>query len=178
MEDGRLDVVARLFKGERTAYLFSKLVDEKKVAVGVGASQVSGAWSSEFKVIIYGAPHRKAADILKAFDAAMAEIVSEGVPTSAIEGAAYEETIGRALAYEGTSTRASEFGKFWTLAGNADYASRDFARYRGISPADTKETIERWLPANRRVVLLVDPDPKASAAGEARARRFTPVGKP
>jgi zinc protease len=178
VEDGRLDVIARLFKGERTAYLFWKLVDDKKVAVGIRARQHSGAWSSEFEVTINGAPHRKAAEVLRAFDVAVSDIANEGVPTAAIEGAAYEETVGRALAYEGTATRASEFGKFWTLAGNADYASRDFARYRGISPAEIKETMERWLPANRRVVLLVDPDPTASAAGEARARRFTPASKP
>jgi hypothetical protein len=94
---------------------------------------------------------------------------------SEIDGAAYEVTIDRVFSYERSLTRASEYGKFWALAGNADYAHRDFARFAGITPEVVAETLRRWLPHDRRVVLLVSPDPTAPAAGQFKGRVSIPV---
>ena len=178
-EDGRLEVIARFCHGDRTSLLFWKLVDDKKVARNVYPRERPGAWASEFDVTVEGVPGRSAAELLKAFDASMDEILAQGgITQSGIDGAAYEVTIDRIFAYEKSETRATEYGKFWTLAGTGDYASRDFARYSGMTPQVAEETIRRWLPRNRRVVLLVSPDPSAPAAGQRRGRRVTPAVKP
>jgi zinc protease len=177
-EDGRLEVLSRCFLGDRTSLLYWNLIDEKKVARDVHARERPGAWASEFDVVVEGAPGRSAAELLAAYDAAMDAILAKGIDQSMIDGASYEATIGRVYAYEGSATRAADYGRFWTLAGNADYASRDFARFTGITPEIADKTLRRWLPRDRRVVLLVTPDPAAPAAGVKKGRRETPVREP
>src|ERR1019366_2819737 len=66
-EDARLDVVARVLAGSRTAWLFWKLVDEKKVAVSVTARQRSEALGSQFDVRIEGAKGKTPRPLLAAF---------------------------------------------------------------------------------------------------------------
>jgi zinc protease len=169
IEDARLEVVAHCFKGDRTAWLFWKLVDDKRVARGIGARQRAGVWGSEFEVLVEGVPGRSADEILTAFDEAMNEIQQRQPTQWELDSASYEVTIDRVFSYERSLTRASEYGKFWKLAGTPDFAHRDFARFAGITPEVASETIRRWFPPSRRVVLLVTPDPTAPAAGRVKS---------
>jgi zinc protease len=177
-EDGRLDVLARCLVGDRTSLLYWKLVDEKKIAKQVSVRERPGAWASEFEVDVEAAGGQTAAALLAAYDEAMEAILTKGIDQTMIDGASYEVTIGKVFAFESAWTRASEYGRFWTLAGNADYASRDFARFTGITPEIAEKTLRRWVPRDRRVVLLVTPDPKAPSAGQKKGRRETPAREP
>ena len=45
-------------------------------------------------------------------------------------------------------------------AGNPDYFNEDLARYRALQPNDVQAAVRRWLPADRRVELIVVPAAK------------------
>ena len=166
VDDARLDVLARLLAGARTAWLYWKLVDDAKIATGVTARQRSGALGSQFEIAIDGAKGKSAADLLSAFDSAMDELATASATPRQIDGALYETLIERQLLLERPSARAAEYAKSWALVGVADHLGRDFERYDHVTPTIVHDTLRKWLPRGRRVVLLVTPTPRAAAGGE------------
>jgi hypothetical protein len=42
--------------------------------------------------------------------------------------------------------------------GGPDYFAEDMARYTTLTPADIRAAAVRWLPADRRVELTVNPE--------------------
>jgi zinc protease len=166
VEDARLDVLARLLSGTRTAWLYWKLVDDAKIATGVTARERSGAFGSQFEIMIDGAKGKSPADLLAAFDAAMGELHSQNTDSRQLDGALYETLIDRQMLLERPTTRAGEYAKSSALVGVADNLGKDFERYDHITSSILHETLTKWLPSDRRVVLLVTPTPGAAAGGE------------
>jgi zinc protease len=177
-EDARLDVVARVLKGVRTARLFWSLVDDAKVAVGVGARERSYAMASHFEVTIEGAAGRSPAELLTAFDSAMDAIRTRPPTQKQLNDAAYETVIDRLMSYETQRVRAYEMATFTALLGTPTFIAHDMEHYEGISPTILTETIDKWLPRDRRIVMMVTPTPGAPAAGERKGRRFVAVKAP
>jgi len=169
-EDAHLDVLARLLAGTRTAWLYWKLVDDAKIATGVIARERSGALGSQFEVLIDGAKGKSAADVLAAFDSAMDELRSRSTSSRELDGALYETLIDRQLSLERPATRAAEYAKSWMLLGVADGLGKDFERYDHMTSTVVRETLLKYLPKERRVVLLVTPTPGAPAGGERSGR--------
>jgi hypothetical protein len=44
--------------------------------------------------------------------------------------------------------------------GGPDYFAEDLARYTSLSPSDIQSATVQWLPADRRVELVVEPEGK------------------
>ncbi len=166
VEDARLDVLARLLSGIRTAWLYWKLVDDAKIATGVTVRERSGALGSQFEIVIDGAKGKSAAELLAAFDLAMDELRHRSTSGRELDGALYETLIDRQMLLERPTTRAGEYAKSSALVGVADNLGRDFERYDHITSTIVRDTLTKWLPSDRRVVLLVTPTPGAAAGGE------------
>jgi zinc protease len=177
-EDARLDVVARVLGGSRTAWLFWKLVDEKKVAVNVMTHQRSDALGSQFEIRIEGANGKTAKEILAAFDAAMVDIRQREPSKKELAGAIYETVIDRFLALERPPTRAFDFARTSTLAESPDVTKHDLGRYGRVDAGHVRDAMVKFLPSDRRVVLLVAPTPGAPAGGQRVGRRVTQAPTP
>jgi zinc protease len=177
-EDARLDVVARLLGGSRTAWLFWKLVDEKKVAVSVTTHQRSDALGSQFEVHLEGANGKSAKELLAAFDAAMDDIRQREPTKKELAGAIYETVIDRFLALERAPTRAFDFARTRTLAESADPTKHDLGRYGRVDAGHVRDAVVLFLPRDRRVVLLVTPTPGAPAGGQRVGRHVVPAATP
>jgi zinc protease len=177
-DDARLEVVGRLLAGYQTAWLTSKLVDEQKVATRVTARQRSGPQASQFEVWIDGAKGKSAGELLAAFDRAMDAVRARTPQSREISGAIYEVLVDDWLSLEGAPYRAQRYARFSALVGTPEYVDHNYDRYRGITGAVVRETLTKWLPPDRRVVLLVTPTPGAAAGGERTGRRFTQAVSP
>jgi len=177
-EDARLDVVARLLSGSRTAWLFWDLVDQKKVAVSVSAHQRSDALGSQFEIRIEGANGKTAKELLAAFDLAMNAIRGRAPSKKELAGAIYETVIDRFLALERAPTRAFDFARTRTLAESADPTKHDLGRYGRVDDAQVREAMQTFLGPDRRVVLLVTPTPGAPAGGTRVGRRVVQAKTP
>jgi zinc protease len=177
-EDAQLDIVSHVLSGRRTAWLYWILVDEKKVATRVWVKQHSHDLGSELEVTIEGAPGRSAAELLAAFDAAMGVLATRPASQGVIGMAGYEEVMGQAVELENPRTRARSFVSYSALVGTPYYGPHDLGRYGQITPDDIPQAIAKWMPSDRRVVLLVSPERGAPMAGERRGRRFVPGGSP
>jgi zinc protease len=177
-DDARLDVIARLFVGNRTGWLRWKLVDEAKVATLVTARQHSLALASYFEVDIDGAPGRTPREVLAAFDAAMAKTRAGQVTQAQIEGAVYETIVHRVLDLDAPAARAAAYLAYEDTVGVPAYVNHDMERFSQIRPPDIFAAIDHWLPADRRVVLFVSPNPSAPAGGEQLGTRRVPASSP
>jgi zinc protease len=177
-DDARLDVVGKLLAGHQTGWLSWKLVEEQKVATRVTARQRSGPQASQFEVWIDGAKGKSAGEILAALDRAMDGVRARTAQSREISGAIYEVLVDDWLSLEGAPYRAQRYARFSALVGTPEYLDHNYDRYRGITAAVVRETITKWLPPDRRVVLLVTPTPGAAPGGERTGRRFTQAVSP
>jgi predicted Zn-dependent peptidase len=178
IDDARLDVVAHLLAGRQTAWLAWKLADEQKLVTGVTARQRSGTHASQFEITLEGARGKTPAELLAAFDSTMDQIRTRQADQRSIRAAVYEMCVDPALSLEGLAYRSERYATYSELVGTPDYIDHNFERYRGITPQIVHDTIAQFLPADRRVVLLVTPTPGAAPGGEKRGRRVVPAVAP
>jgi predicted Zn-dependent peptidase len=58
----------------------------------------------------------------------------------------------------GFSGKAEQLNAYYFAGGNPDFFAEDLARYKALSATDVQAAIRRWLPADRRVELVVAPE--------------------
>jgi predicted Zn-dependent peptidase len=175
LDDARLDVLARILAGKRTAWLIWKLADDKKVATNVTARQRSDLMGSQFEIRVEGAKGQKPIDLLAALDVALDELRVREPPDSELAGSIYENVIDRLLSRERAQTRAFDALRCATLRGNADAAKIDLGRFARVDRGAVRDAMSTFLPRDRRVVFLVTPGNKASMGGDRGARRVKAV---
>ena len=52
---------------------------------------------------------------------------------------------------------ADQLNGYYTYTGDPDFFNEDLARYRALSPIDVQAVVRQYLPADRRVELVVAP---------------------
>jgi zinc protease len=57
----------------------------------------------------------------------------------------------------GFGGKADQLNGYLMYTGNPDYFNEDLARYRAVQANDVQAAVRRWLPADRRVELIVVP---------------------
>ena len=58
----------------------------------------------------------------------------------------------------GFGGKADQLNAYLVAGGDPDYFAEDLARFTSLSPSDVQAAIRRWLPAGRRVELIVAPE--------------------
>ena len=58
----------------------------------------------------------------------------------------------------GFGGKANQLNAYYFASGNPDFFAEDLARYTALTPSDVRAAIRRWLPADRRVELIVAPE--------------------
>jgi zinc protease len=57
----------------------------------------------------------------------------------------------------GFGGKADLLNNYYFATGDPDYFNEDLARYRALSPDDVQAAIQKFLPAGKRVELIVKP---------------------
>jgi zinc protease len=60
----------------------------------------------------------------------------------------------------GFGGKADQLNAYYVAGGGPDYFAEDLARYTSLSPSDVQAALIDWLPADRRVELIVEPEAK------------------
>jgi len=164
--DAEMDVVSHILAGGKNSRLYKRLVYEMQIAQDVTAFQASAALGSKYQVIVTARPGKGMA--AQAIIDRVRTIVDEEIaklqaaPPSARE---LERAINQIEAsfYHGME-RAGGFGgkgdqlnAYYFATGNPDYFNEDLSRYRALTAADVQAAAQFWLPATRRVELVVTP---------------------
>ena len=161
--DAMLDVVADILAGGKNSRLYKRLVYDMQIAQDVSAGQSSLALSSSFQIVATARPGHTVAELKKVIDEELQKLQREA-PTphelersiNQIESSFYDrmERVG------GFGGVADQINGYFTETGDPDWFNEDLARYRALSPSDVRAAALQFLPLDRRVELVVEPEKK------------------
>jgi zinc protease len=158
--DAALDLAASVLAGSKNSRLYKRLVYDTQMAQDVFAFQQSGRLGSSFQIVATARPGVAIADIQRAIDEELGRLRATPPDAREVERAVngIEASFYRSMERVGGYTgKANQMNAYVMAVGTPDYFARDLARYTSLSPADVQSAIARWLPADRRVELVVEP---------------------
>jgi zinc protease len=136
-------------------------VYELQVAQDVSAFQGSMDLASTFEVVATPRPGHTVEELQKLIDQEIATLQQEA-PTeremqravNQVEASFYNrmERVG------GFGGKADQINGYFLKTGDPDYFNEDLARYRALSPSDVRAAAASFLPLDRRVELIVQPE--------------------
>src|SRR5688500_6984457 len=161
--DATLDLVSSILTGRKNSRLYKRLVYVDQIAQGLSSFQGSSALGSRYVIVATARLGRAAAGLQKAIDEEIDPLRRE--PPDArelqralnqIEASFYRrmERVG------GLSGNADQLNAYYFAGGGPDFFAEDLARYTSLTASDLQAAVVRWLPRERRVELVVEPEEK------------------
>ena len=161
--DAALDVLADVLAGGMNARLYKRLVYDMQIAQDVSAFQASSALSSSFQIIATARPGHTVAELQKVIDEELQKLHNENPTAREIERsvnkieASFYDRMERLGGFGG---KADQINGYFSETGDPDWFNEDLNRYRALSPSDIRAAAAAFLPLDRRVELIVEPEKK------------------
>jgi zinc protease len=161
--DAELDVVADVLAGGKNARLYKRLVYDMQIAQDVSAFQGSAALSSSFQIVATARPGHTIAELQKVIDEELQKLQREDPTAREIERsvntieASFYNRMERLGGFGG---KADQINGYFSETGDPDWFNEDLNRYRALSPSDIRAAAAEFLPLDRRVELIVEPEKK------------------
>jgi zinc protease len=161
--DSALDVTSSVLTGGKNSRLYKRLVYDMQIAQDVSAFQQSGALGSTFMIVATARSGHTAAELQKVIDEELDRLRREGPTPREVQRAinqmeaSFYERMERIGSFGG---KADQLNAYAFAGGGPDYFAEDLARYTSLTPADVQSAALQWLPADRRVELVVEPEGK------------------
>ena len=161
--DAALDITSSVLAGGKNSRLYKRLVYEMQIAQDVSAFQQSGALGSQFQIIATARSGHSAAELQKVIDEELDRLRRDGPEPREVQRAvnqvesSFYQRMERIGSFGG---KADQLNAYAFAGGGPDYFAEDLARYTSLRPADIQSAAVRWLPADRRVELVVEPEEK------------------
>jgi zinc protease len=156
-----LDVAASVLADGKNSRLYSRLVYETQMAQDVTGVQQAGALGSSFLIVATARPGHTAAAIQKVIDEELDRLRREPPQRREIERvlnqieASFYRSMERVGGFGG---KANQMNAYDFAGASPDFFAEDLARYTSLSATDVQAAIQRWLPPDRRVELIVEPE--------------------
>ena len=159
--DAALDLASSVLTGGKNSRLYKRLVYDLQIAQDVDAYQQSGMLGSSFLIEVTARPGKSIAEIQKIIDEELDRLRREPPDAREVERAInqIEASFYRRMErVGGFGGKADQLNAYYTAGGGPDYFAEDLARYTSLSPTDVQAAVVGWLPADRRVELIVEPE--------------------
>jgi zinc protease len=161
--DSALDVASSVLAGGKNSRLYKRLVYDTQIAQDVSAFQQSAALGSSFVIMATARPGKTIKEIQVAIDEELNRLRREPPSSREVQRAINQTEASFYRAMErvgGYSGKADRLNAYYAAGGGPDYFAEDLARYTSLSPSDVQSAVVNWLPADRRVELIVQPEAK------------------
>jgi zinc protease len=161
--DAALDVTSSVLAGGKNSRLYKRLVYDMQIAQDVSAFQQSGALGSQFQIVATARSGHSAAELQRVIDEELDRLRREGPLPREVQRAinqteaSFYQRMERIGSFGG---KADQLNAYMFAGGGPDYFAEDLARYTSLSPSDIQTAAVQWLPADRRVELVVEPEAK------------------
>src|SRR5688572_9267335 len=161
--DAALDVASSVLTGGKNSRLYKRLVYEEQMAQDVSAFQSSGALGSSFMVIATARRGRTVDEMQKAIDEEIDRLRTTPPDAREVQRAlnqieaSFYRRMERTGGFDG---KADQLNAYHFAGGAPDFFAEDLARYTSLTPTDIQAAIMKWLPRDRRVELVVQPEAK------------------
>src|SRR5262245_26792725 len=161
--DSALDIASSVLAGGKNARLYKRLVYDMQIAQDVSAFQQSGALGSQFQIVATARAGHTAAELQKVIDEELDRLRRDEPEPREVQRAINQMEASfyrRMERVGGFGGKADQLNAYEFAGGGPDYFAEDLARYTSLSPSDIQSAAVRWLPADRRVELVVEPEEK------------------
>ena len=162
--DAALDMVADILAGGKNSRLYKRLVYDMQIAQDVSAFQASAALSSSFQIIATPRPGHTVAELQKVIDEEIQKLQREAPTSHELERSVNQieaSFFNRMERVGGFGGKADQLNAYFTFAGDPDWFNEDLSRYRALSVSDVNAAAAQFLPLDRRVELVVEPEKPA-----------------
>jgi zinc protease len=159
--DAALDIVADVLAGGKNSRLFKRLVYDMQIAQDVSAFQASMDLSSTFQIEATPRPGHTVEELQKVIDEELAKLQQEDPSAREFERSLNQiETsfYNRMERVGGFGGKADQINGYFSKTGDPDFFNEDLGRYRALSPSDIRAAAAAFLPRDRRVELIVQPE--------------------
>jgi zinc protease len=153
-------MVSSVLAGGKNSRLYKRLVYETQMAQDVTAYQQSGAIGSEFLIVATARRGHTAAELQKVIDEELEKLRREPPDAREVQRAINQIEASFYRRMERVSNKADSLNGYYVAGGGPDYFAEDLARYTSLSSSDVQAAAIRWLPADRRVEVVVVPEVK------------------
>ena len=158
-----LDVASAVLADGKNSRLYTRLVYETQMAQDVRAYQQSNALGGSFLIVTTARPGHTIADIQKAIDEEIDRLRREPPEARELQRAInqIEASFYRGMErVGGFGGKANQMNAYYFAGAGPDFFAEDLARYTALTPSDVQAAVLRWLPPDRRVELIVEPEAK------------------
>jgi zinc protease len=159
--DAALDVAASVLGSGKNSRLYKRLVYETQMAQDVSAFQRSGALGGSFLIVATARPGQSMAAIQTIVDEELARLRREPPDAREVERAVnqIEASFYRRMErVGGFGGKADQLNAYLVAGAPPDYFAEDLERYTSLSATDVQAAVVRWLPPDRRVEVVVEPE--------------------
>jgi len=159
--DAALDILASVLAGGKNSRLYKRLVYDMQIAQDVSAYQSSGALGSSFQIVATARPGHTAAEMQKVIDEEIEKVKGQAPEAREVQRALNQTEASfyrRMERVGGFYGKADQLNAYYAAGGDPDFFAEDLARYTSISPSDVQSVALEFLPADRRVKLVVEPE--------------------
>jgi zinc protease len=155
--------VSSVLAGGKNSRLYKRLVYDTQMAQDVSAYQASGAIGSSFQIIATARQGHTIAELQSAIDDELGKLRRDAPTTRELQRAINQMEASfyrRMERVGGFGGKADQLNAYYATGGGPDYFAEDLARYTSLSTADVQAAALEWLPLDRRVELIVEPEGK------------------
>ena len=156
-------MTSSVLAGGKNSRLYKRLVYDMQIAQDVSAFQQSGALGSSFMIVATARTGHTAAELQKVIDEELDRLRRDGPEPREVQRAINQMEASfyqRMERVGGFGGKADQLNAYAFAGGGPDYFAEDLARYTSLSPADIQSAAVQWLPPDRRVELVVEPEEK------------------
>jgi zinc protease len=160
-DDAALSIAAQILSGGKGARLDRRLLHDTELAQDVYAYQSGMALSGSFQIASTARPGKRIAEIQAAIDEELDRLRTTPPDAAEVERAVnaieaqFYRSMERVGSYRG---KALQLNHYYNATGEPDYFAKDLARYKAVTPAAVQAAIVKYLPKDRRVELVVEPE--------------------
>jgi len=161
--DAALDVLSSVLTGGKNSRLYKRLIYDTQMAQEVTAYQGSAALGSSFQIIATARPGHTVAEMQKAIDEEIERLKRQPPDAREVQRAINQIEAGfyrRMERVGGFYGKADQLNAYFAAGGGPDFFAEDLARYTTLTASDIQAAALEWLPADRRVELVVEPEAK------------------
>jgi len=159
--DATLDIVADILAGGKNSRLYKRLVYDLQIAQDISAFQESMNLSSAFQIVATPRPGHTVEELQKVIDEEIAKLQKEDPSAHEVERSLNQieaSFYNRMERLGGFGGKADQINGYFSKTGDPDYFNEDLGRYRALSASDVRAAAEAFLPRDRRVELIVQPE--------------------
>ncbi|HUM11798.1 MAG TPA: pitrilysin family protein [Myxococcaceae bacterium] len=165
-EEAAGDILSVVLGGTKTSRLYRRLVEEKQIASGVYATNASLGLGGYFQIVATAREGHTVAELRREVEAVLAELRRSGATATEVERAKRITVGGMVRSVERASGKADQLNAYAFWTGDPGFLPKDVARYRAVTAAQVLDAARTLLPADR--VLVLDVEPASPSAPGAR----------